>query len=91
MSRRAGHEGVMGELRTVGCFEVERLSAFRWRCLNLLTTIQHVTYGVEAEVIEQLEAQTVAWRKRAASGELRRTKGNFRGPSTKPKARAAAP
>jgi hypothetical protein len=69
----------------VGCFELEQLSRLRWRVTNALTSITHVTYGSEAEVVEQLTAQTVAWRKRVAKGELRMTKGSFRGPSTKPK------
>lgn len=74
----------------IGVFEVEQLSTLRWRCTNALTQIAHVTYGSEAEVREQLEVQTVAWRKRAATGELRRTKGTFKGPATKPKPKPAA-
>ena len=74
----------------IGCFEVERLSAFRWRVRNTLTEIVHVTYGSEAEVVEQLELQTAAWRKRFETGEGRMRKGNFRGPAGKPKARAVA-
>lgn len=72
----------------IGCFEVEQLSRLRWRVTNTLTQIAHVTYGTDAEVREQLELQTAAWRRRFAKGEGRMTKGSFRGPM--PAKRAAA-
>ena len=45
----------------VGCFEIEELSPGRWKVLNTLTTIAHITYGTEAEVSEQARLQTVSW------------------------------
>jgi hypothetical protein len=54
------------ETQTVGIFHVERLGKFRWRATNSLTQAMHVTYGVEVEVVEQLEIQSRAWELRFA-------------------------
>ena len=52
---------------SIGCFEIEQLSAGRWRVTNIHTMHAHVTYGTKQEVYEQLEIQTKAWEQRLSS------------------------
>jgi hypothetical protein len=54
---------------SVGIFEVKRLSEFRWHAHNTLTTFEHVTYGTEVEIVEVLQVQSEAWKKKFSEGK----------------------
>lgn len=63
---RASARAPQGDLsvRSVGAFLVHSEGFKRWRCLNTLTQIEHVTYGTEEEVNAQLLVQTESWHRR---------------------------
>lgn len=62
----------------VGIFEVEEVTRGRWKVLNKLTQVPHVTYGTEAEVREQLEIQSAKW-KAKVSGNAPQRESPWRG------------
>lgn len=70
--------GVLDALvREVGCFYVRSEGLNRWRCFNRFRGHQHITYGVFAEVAEQLLVQTELWEQKfAESGSF--SKGSWR-------------
>lgn len=53
----------------VGIFEVSELGPEKWRLVNELTGISHVTYGSAKEVQEKARRQTDAWRKKIAASK----------------------
>lgn len=62
----------------IGVFEVEEVTRGRWKVLNTLTQIPHVTYGTEEEVREQLELQSAKWRDKLA-GKVPQRESPWRG------------
>jgi len=70
---------------TIGIFTVKQLGELRWQVVNSLTSFRHVTYGTEAEVTEQLEVQSKAWKDKMAFGAANKGK---RGAAWRQKQRA---
>ena len=56
----------------IGCFEVTKVSTGKWKCVNTLTTFEHVTYGAEDDVRSQLEKQSIDWERRFADKEAKK-------------------
>ena len=58
---------------TLGTFEVTDLgdtpSGRKWRIRNLTTTLCHVTYGGEDEVLKQVQRQSDAWTRRLTGAD----------------------
>lgn len=60
----------------VGVFAVKQLEEQRWQITNSLTAFVHVTYGIEAEVVAQLQVQSKAWQAKLAPVQKAKQKGS---------------
>ena len=54
----------------IGCFVINELSPGRWKVVNTLTQVEHVTYGTLDELESLLQQQTRAWQARLKVGPV---------------------